>query len=337
MQPTFRTRITPLSARHYGQFYEQLGRGLKAGLPTATALGNMTRAKWPEAIQGVLSALIHQVNRGDGVADSLARHPHIIDSFDTHWLSAAETAGRLPQALEALAARYRKKHNQNLRLMGSLVYPSCLLGAAALLGPLHLAFAGEINRYLKMAFTPIGLLLGLALSTYWVAHAPAGIHWRGYLIRLGFRLPFFAPILRNLSIAQLGLLLAECLGAGLSVSNTFALAAAATPNPALATACRAVERDLLQGESLSTAMHRHSDIFPTEMLSIIDTGEASGRLDEALTQANVVWQEDADRALSGLIKFVAGGLTAIALGAVGLLILNLGIGIIQRVNSMFQL
>lgn len=337
MAQSFGTLVSPLSARHYAQFYEQLGRGLKAGLPAGAALAHMTRAKWPPALKTVLADLTREVNQGVGVSDGLALHPQIVDPFDRHWLGAAEAAGRLPQALESLAARYRKKHTENLRLLSSLVYPSGLLTAAALLGPLHLAFAGELDRYLKTALSPLGMLFTAGLFIYWVAHAPAGLPVRRWATRCGFQLPFFAPILKNLSIAQLGLLLAECLGAGLPPSRTFALAAAATAQPALAEACGAVEQDVLQGDSLGTAMHRHPEVFPAEMLSIIDTGEASGRLDEALAQASVVWQEDADRSLGGLIRFVAGSLTAVALGTVGLLILNLGMGIIQRINTLLQM
>lgn len=337
MPSSFIEQIAPISARHYSRLYEQLGRGLKAGLPAENIVTTMQRGRWPSSLKKLLKDLGDDIRQGQSIVDSLARHPNLTSPFERHWLAAAETAGRLPKALDSLAARHQKKHGQNLQLLGSLVYPSCLLTAASLLGPLHIAFAGDLSRYFKLALTPVGLLFALILFAYWMASAPAGQTWRIRCLRIGLRLPFFGPILKGLGTAQLSLLLAECLNAGITASNTFALASEAAFNPDLASACKEIERDLKRGESLSTAMHRHPDCFPEELLSVIDTGEASGRLDEALAQANTVWQEDADRSASGVIRFVAGGFTITALGTVGMLILHLGVGILQRLNSIFQL
>ena len=81
-------------------------------------------------------------------------------------------------------------------------------------------------------------------------------------------------------------------------------------------------------------MARHPRVFPHELVSVIETGEQAGRLDESLAAASAIWREDADRSLDTLLRIAVGLVVALALGAVALIILQIGLGIIGRVNEV---
>ena len=325
---------SPLMPRQRALFYEQLARMLKSGLPAGAAMENVLRTPWPPALLAVAQDLSRQTNAGGALAEVLKRHAPLIDAFEAAYLEAAETAGTVAEGFDALARRHWQAHDQLVRFAGKLVYPVCLLVAAAVLGPLHVAFAGDVAGYLGQVTRPLAAMaLGLG-GAAWVALAPGTAPLRGRLYRLGTRLPFIAPMLRRLAIAQLGQLMASSFRAGLPAGTVLALAAAAMPDPEVAAACRAVEAGIQRGETIALGLSRHPEVFPHEFVSVVETGEQAGRLDESLAAASQLWQEDAERARDNLARAATGGLVAVALGMVALIILQIGLGILGNVNQV---
>ncbi|MEB3197399.1 MAG: type II secretion system F family protein [Candidatus Sericytochromatia bacterium] len=324
----------PLAPRQLGSFYAQFGRLLRSGLPPAAALTSLAKGRWPPALRGVLTGLTNQVSRGGALAEELSRQTPIIPSFDAEWLAAAEASGRTSDGLEVLASRHWQRHETSVALLKKGIYPLLMLSAAALLAPLQLVFEGQWGAYARAAGQPLlGLYAGV-FGSYWLALAPVALPLRKGLARAAASLPFVGSALRQQAIAHLGLLLGTCLGAGLSMSKTFALAAHNLADPGLRRACQAVEAEVQRGISLTDAMRQHPQAFPDEMLSVIETGEAAGRLDEALETASEVWKEDGDRAAARLIAVAAGALTAVAMGLMGWLIYRLASGFLHTVEQL---
>jgi type II secretory pathway component PulF len=320
--------------RQRALFYEQLARMLKSGLPPSTAMASVLRTPWPPALRTLAEDLARQIGAGGALSEVLRSHTPLVDGFEAAYVEAAETAGTLSEGFEVLARRHWQAHEHLMVAAGKLVYPTCLLAVAAVLGPLHVAFAGDVAGYVGMASRPLLALAAVLAGSAWVVLTPGAAPLRGRMYLLGTRLPYFAGLLRKLAIAQLGQLLAQCFRAGLPAATVFALAAAAMPDPELSAACREVEAGIHEGRTITEGIARHPTAFPHELVSVIETGEQAGRLDEALEAASALWREDAERARTLMTRLATGSLMAVALGMVALLILNIGFGIIGRVNQL---
>ncbi|MEB3329904.1 MAG: type II secretion system F family protein [Candidatus Sericytochromatia bacterium] len=327
-------RWSPLMPRQRALFYEQLSRMLKSGLPPSTAVASVLRTPWPPALETLARDLARQVGSGGALSEVLRRHGPLVGGFEAAYIEAAEAAGTLAEGFEALARQHWLRHEHLTAATGKLIYPVCLLAVAAVLGPLHVAFAGDVAGYVRQAVTPLLTLAAGLAGTAWLVLTPGAAPLRGRLYLLGSRLPFFAGLLRKLALAQLGQLLAQGFRAGLPAATVFSLAAAAMPDPVMALACREVEAGVHHGQTLTEGVARHPQAFPHEFVSVIETGEQAGRLDEALEAACVLWREDAERARNNLTRVATGSLMAVALGMVALLILSIGLGIIGRVHQL---
>lgn len=329
------TSALPVFARQYAMFYDQLGRQLKAGLAAHVTIANVLNGPLPPALRQVLVDARGRVEVGEGFADALARHPAVIARHEVRFLKAAEAAGKLPAACERLAQEHRTTHERSLRVATKLVYPIIMLLAACVIAPAKVAFDGDTGRYLVIAGTPIVLLLSGVAAGVWVAFSPAAGAYRQAAYAFGMKLPPVAAALRQLALARAGGLMAMCFEAGLPAAQVFTLVADSTPDPRLRKACHGVSAATARGKTIAEAMEGQGKAFPGVMVSVVRTGEESGRLDEALGKAGEFWQEDADRAVDTLIKLTVGGLAALAMTIVAFLILNIGLGLIQQLQSAF--
>lgn len=76
--------------------------------------------------------------------------------------------------------------------------------------------------------------------------------------------------------------LATLLGAGLPLDDALASVAGQLEHHGLVRALARVREEVIQGESLHTALSRHAGIFPSLYVNMIQVGESSGSLDQVL-------------------------------------------------------
>lgn len=76
--------------------------------------------------------------------------------------------------------------------------------------------------------------------------------------------------------------MATLLGAGLPLDDALASVAGQLEHHGLVRALGRVREEVIQGESLHTALSRHAGIFPSLYVNMIQVGESSGSLDQVL-------------------------------------------------------
>lgn len=85
---------------------------------------------------------------------------------------------------------------------------------------------------------------------------------------------------------------ATLIHAGISISDTTKTMMKQTENHALKNALVDIDKQLDQGQALSTATERHPKVFPSLLVNMINAGEASGKLDEILNQMADYYEKD---------------------------------------------
>jgi type IV pilus assembly protein PilC len=88
--------------------------------------------------------------------------------------------------------------------------------------------------------------------------------------------------------------MAAMIGAGLPILKTIKVLSEQTENKILASALDSVKIDVEGGESLSGALGKHSQTFPSLMLGLVRAGEAGGFLDQSLENIASTLEKEAD-------------------------------------------
>lgn len=94
--------------------------------------------------------------------------------------------------------------------------------------------------------------------------------------------------------------LGAMIGAGIGIVQALEILAEQIPNPTLKEALIKVKEDVITGVSLSKAMEKHKDVFPSFLINLMAAAEESGKLDETLKRATVYYEKLA--AIKGKIK-----------------------------------
>lgn len=90
------------------------------------------------------------------------------------------------------------------------------------------------------------------------------------------------------------------LDAGVPITNALALLSDQVSNKKFKTIIQEMDEDVKKGEMLSSSMKKHSKVFPQLLISMIESGEVSGNLDEMMLRMSTHFEKDAK--IAGKVK-----------------------------------
>jgi len=306
-----RFRPVSLSNTELTQLTRGLASLLEAGLTVEQAFNALIEQAENERTRQVLAALRGEVIAGNTVAKALAAFPNVFPELYRTLVAAGESSGQLPRVLSKLSDYLEERQALRGKLALSLIYPSIVLGVAlVVVGALLVYVLPQVVQVFQHAHQKLPLLTRalIALSNFLQVAWPAlvgiaiaaavalGMALRRPVMRAAihrtlWRAPAVGRILRHLDAARLAATLSILVGS--RVQNLQALKAGTgvmtlvPMREALATAARGVR----EGMPLARALGATS-AFPPVMVHLIASGEASGRLDEALERAARQQQND---------------------------------------------
>ncbi len=250
------------------RLFRGLSDSVKAGIPPAGALrGLCTEGGGGDALEGLARGL----DAGHPFSVLMRERPEAFPAWQTEIVAAAEAAGRLDKAFDALASSLEESRAFWLALVPKLIYPLILVHFAPvalnistliLRGPLP--FLGEV----------LGPLLPLYLAAGALAYA-AKQPGSGVWLR---RLPLASGWLKSRFCSFLSLLIR----AGISPSRALELAAMAAGMPEDEARLRAAVRKAETGEPFLESL-RVLELFRGGELDSLRAGETAGKLDEQLS------------------------------------------------------
>ena len=82
------------------------------------------------------------------------------------------------------------------------------------------------------------------------------------------------------------------LNAGVSITNAISILSNELPNKKLRDILAKIEDDIKKGDTLSEAMAKHRKYFPQLLISMIESGEVSGNIDEMMLRMSVHFEKE---------------------------------------------
>jgi general secretion pathway protein F len=304
-------RPVSLSNAELTQLTRGLATLLEAGLTIEQAFNALIEQAESERLRQVLAALRGEVLAGNTIAKALASFPNTFSELYRTLVAAGEASGQLARVLLRLADYLEDRQQMRAKLALALVYPSIVLAVAIIVvGALLVYVLPQVVGVFQHAHQQLPWLTRalIALSAFlqatWVAWAvaiaavaialrialkrPAS---RAAIHRFLWRAPMVGRVLRHLDAARLAATLSILVGSRVPILQALdagtGVMTLVPMREALATAARGVR----EGMGLSRALAATS-AFPPVMVHLIASGEASGRMDEALERAARQQQND---------------------------------------------
>jgi type II secretory pathway component PulF len=293
------------------------GSGL---VPALSAIAPQMRA---EKHRRMLEAIRNDLEEGLTLTDALNRYPRVFDASYCAVVAAGESSARLPQMFARLAVILGKRRAMKNKVIGSLIYPTLLIGLSIKIMAVMLFFV--VPRFAEMfdtlgvavpATTQALLHLAGALRSYWylalllVAGTIAGLVYlfrspngRQLVANMQTRIPLVRYLARRLIQGQTFRILGMLIEARVGLLEALELAGRVTRNDQFQALFTAMSDSVTRGESVSGAMDNGKLIGPS-IVQAVRTGEQSGRLGEAITFAADVLDEENTELLATATKLI---------------------------------
>jgi type IV pilus assembly protein PilC len=144
-----------------------------------------------------------------------------------------------------------------------------------------------------------GLAVAGFLFTRWKATESGRVGWDGFLLKL----PLVGTILRQFALSQFSRSLATLVGAGTPVVPALEIAAGAVPNRRISLAVSSVVPRVREGAEVWRSLES-TGTFTTLAIEMIKVGEATGALEEMLTNVSDFYDEAIESQLQRIVSLI---------------------------------
>lgn len=306
-----RFRPVALSSTELTQLTRGFASLLEAGLTVEQAFNALIEQAENERMRQVLAALRGEVIAGNTVAKALASFPNVFSELYRTLVAAGEASGQLPRVLSRLSDYLEERQALRARLSLALIYPVIVLVVALLVVAALLVYVlPQVVQVFQHAHQQLPVLTraliwvsGFLQATWlaWVAFfALAAIALgaamkrpasRAAIHRFLWRAPAVGRMLRSLDSARLAATLSILVGSRVPILQSLEAGTGVMTLVPMREALTTAARGVREGMPLARALGATA-AFPPVMVHLIASGEASGRLDEALERAARQQQND---------------------------------------------
>jgi len=296
--------VTPGRLARFAEFYHQLGSMQAAGLSLIQALNQLRTAPPSSSFVGPVQRLLDGLNQGLTFSETLRTLGRWLPSFDLALLAAGEQSGRTDAVCKLLAGYYENRAALARQVISALILPAIILHAAIFLAPFpQLFITGDVVAYASQTLFVLLPSYGLIWLGALLCQNARGEVWRSVLERILHPLPVLGKARRSLALARLAMALEALVNAGVSMTEAWPLAAAASGSPALRREVAGWKTRLLAGESPGELLAR-ARRFPSLFSNLYRTGEVSGTLDDTLNRLRAYYENEAQRKMKALAQWV---------------------------------
>lgn len=302
-------------------------------------------------LKHVIETVRHDVQRGQSLADSLARHERVFNSIYVHLAHIGEVAGILDTVLLRLASYLEKATALKRKIQFALFYPGLILTVA--LGAIIFFLTAIVPTFADMYAdfgrdlpgpTRVVLRLSEALTDYFLVVAiilmllgvgigvllrrPGGrLGWD----RLKLRLPVLGTLMRKSLTARFCQTMGTLLSSGVALVDALSILARASGNQYVEHTLDDVLRRVRRGSSLYQPL-KQAGFFPDMVIQLIAVGEQTAELDRMLLHAAEHYEQEVDVFLDGLTSIIEPVLIVVIGLMLGGILVSLYLPMFEMIN-----
>lgn len=312
-----------------------------AGLPITGCLETLEQQTDSGAFRAVIADVRRRVEAGASLKSAFEQHRTVFSDQFLGMVEAGETAGKLPQSLEASAQYLEKRLELQQKTRAAFVYPIVVgiicsivvTGLVIFVVPmfsemyrkLHVELPGPTRALLAVStflrrwwWLLILLTTGFALGVRrLVAHPQVRLYWD----RLTIRLPLLGPLNRLMLVSQFVRTLGTLISVGVPMMDALAAAGNVAHNQEVSGITADLQQAVRAGRPLARSLRAHP-IFPPMVVQLVASGEEAGILPEMLRKAAELLDKDADRMATSLLVKLEPTLTVLMGVVIGLILMG---------------
>ena len=332
-------------------FSRQLATLYQSGVPFGKSIDSLMEFSRNKAFKGVLAEIKKDVEGGQTLSSSLAKHPKVFSEIYVNMVAVGETTGLLYDILMRMATILEKQEALKTKVKSATFYPKIVISAIIIAAVILVGFVIPKFSMLYKSFNvplPLETRILVAISNYFTAY------WYIFLIAavalvLGvkfylntnsgrlwwdknkLKIPIFGSIFYKSMMSQFTRIFGLLFQSGLPVNRAFELMRNAVNNKYFTAKIDEIHENITKGQSITDSF-KNSKIFSGIVIQMVSVGEETGHIDEMLAKVSDYLDEDLDRQLNTLQASIEPILLTIIFGMVLFLALAIYLPIIDVIN-----
>ncbi len=341
-----------VTAKDIAVFSRQLATMMSAGVPLVQAFEIVGRGHENPGMQELILNVKGDVEAGNTLADSLAKHPLHFDELFVNLVRAGEAGGILETLLDKIATYKEKTEVIKSKIKKALFYPTAVLVMAFVVtavlmifvipqfAALFRDFGADLPAMTKMviamsdfAVDNVGILfIGIVGSVVGLVQLnKRSIAFQHLMQRIVLRAPVFGDIIVKATIARFARTLSTMFAAGVPLVEAMDSVAGAAGNVVYGNAILKMRDEIATGQQLQVAM-RDTGLFPNMVVQMVAIGEESGSIDSMLGKVADFYEQEVDDAVDAMSSLME----PIIMAVLGVLIGGLVIAMYLPIFKMGQ-
>ncbi len=341
-----------IKANDFLLFNQQLAALLRAGIPILQAISMLGRRATSARLRIVLAEIEDAIRGGSALSQAFAEQGDIFPRIYTASILAGERSGALDDVLTRYVSYMRRSVALRRRIRSALAYPSFLLLASfgmvlfltiyvvPKMSDLFSGFGTNLPTPTRIVLGISGWLTGnffwfvplvivAAIGIYLWSRTPAG---RLTIARLLLKTPLAGRLMVQLAVAQAGRSLATLLAGGITLVESWEIAAESITNLELRRRSSAILPLIREGRSFTESLET-AKWLPELALDMIGIGERSGSLREMLDEVATFYDAESEVLLEQLTTTLEPAILVVMGGIVVTILLAIYMPIIQSISS----
>lgn len=301
----------------------QLSTMIASGLSLLRALSILAEQTQNKYLASVLVKVVHDVEVGGALSDSLAHHPKEFPPLMINMIRAGEVGGFLDGALDSIAENFEKEAKLRSTIKSAMAYPMMVLGLSVLAVILMLLFIVPVFKTMfeglgselplptqflvtlsgaMVWLLPILVVGGILFSLWWRSNKNTD-QVRRVVDPLKLRIPVFGPLLKKIAVARFTRNLSNMIGAGVPILQALAVVGDTSGNWVIGEACKRVADSVRQGKSIAGPL-ADEPVFPPMVVQMIAVGEDSGSLEIMLSKVSDFYDSEVQATTEALTSLI---------------------------------
>ncbi|HEX7184982.1 MAG TPA: type II secretion system F family protein [Thermoanaerobaculia bacterium] len=304
-------------------FNQEMAALLKAGLPLLQALDLMLERMHNQHFRAVLTEIRDRVKSGEDMSEAFAAFGELFPRLYPSSLKAGERSGELELVIRRFVRYMKLVLDARRRVVSALVYPAVLVGLsiammtimAIYVVPKFMVFFENLEADLPL-ITRIVLSISSAASDNWLLlllGVVAGVlFYRSWsrtesgqlaMDRTKMRLPFIGPVLHRFALSEFTRSLSTLLAGGIPLVPAFEIAVSSVGNTHVRSRLEPTIQMVREGKPFHGALEE-SRVFTDMAVDMVKVGEATGSLDEMLSNVSDFLDEQIETRMQRLLSLV---------------------------------
>ena len=334
-------------------FNQQLAALLRAGIPILQAISMLRKRAQSVGLSAVLADVEEKIRGGLALSAAFAAQGSIFPRIYTASILAGERSGALDEVLDRYVNYMRRSVNLRRKIRGALAYPTLLLmasfGMVAFLTVYVVPRMSGLfegfgkNKLPTLTLIVTGISSWLTTNLWWlapvlIAGIVALVFWlrtptgRMTLDRTLLKVPLVGKLLQQVAVAQATRSLATLLAGGITLVESWEIAAESITNRELRRRSSAILPMVREGRSFTESLET-AHWFPELAIDMIGVGERSGSLREMLDEVAVFYDSESEVRLEQLTTTIEPAILIVMGGVVVTILLSIYLPIISAISN----